>query len=105
MNKKFILISITVLAVAGVAWVGRAIYRAKKNIVTIDVYNVPLADVIKKLERQTWETILARADLQTKVTLQVKNGDYVRVSPTKPGTFKCWPDGLIERKLDIYGVS
>jgi len=73
MNKKFILISITVLAVAGVAWVGCAIYRAKKNIVTIDVYNVPLADVIKKLERQTWETILARADLQTKVTLKVKN--------------------------------
>lgn len=73
MNKKFLLIGVTVLVVAGVAWAGRAIYRAKKNIVTIDVYNAPLADVIKKLERQTWETILAPADIQTKVTFKVKN--------------------------------
>ena len=73
MNKRIILISVTVLAVAGVTWAGRAVYRAKKNIVTIDVYNVPLANVIKRLERQTWETILARSDIQTKVTLKVKN--------------------------------
>lgn len=73
MNKRILLISVTVLAVAGVAWAGRAIYRAKKNIVSIDVYNAPLADVIKQLERQTWETILARGDIQTKVTLKVKN--------------------------------
>lgn len=72
MNKKLVLIGV-VLAVAGAAWAGRAIYRAKKNIVTIDVYNAPLADVIKQLERQTWETILTRSDLQTKVTLKVKN--------------------------------
>ena len=39
------------------------------------------------------------------VTLQVKNGDYVRVSPTKPGTFKCWPNGIIERKLDMFGTQ
>lgn len=73
MNKRILLISATVLAVAGVAWAGRAIYRAKQNIVSIDVYNAPLAEVIKKLESQTWETILARADIQTKVTLKVKN--------------------------------
>jgi hypothetical protein len=24
------------------------------------------------------------------------------VSPTKPGTFKCWPDGIVTRKLDIF---
>jgi hypothetical protein len=73
MNMKRILIGLLVLAVVGAAWAGRAIYRAKKNIVSIDVYNAPLADVIKQLERQTRETILARADLQTKVTLKVKN--------------------------------
>jgi len=39
------------------------------------------------------------------VTMQIKNGDYVRVSPTKPGTFKCWPNGIVERKLDIFGTS
>ena len=73
MNKKLVLIGVSLLVVAGAAWAGRTIYRAKKNIVTIDVYNVPLADVIKQLERQTWETILARSNTQTKVTLKVKN--------------------------------
>jgi hypothetical protein len=36
------------------------------------------------------------------VTLQVQDGDYVRVSPKKAGTFKCWPNGIVERKLDIF---
>jgi hypothetical protein len=39
------------------------------------------------------------------VTMQVKNGNFVRVSPTKPGTFKCWNNGIITRMLDIYGTS
>ena len=39
------------------------------------------------------------------VTMQVKNGEYVRVSPTKAGTFKCWPNGIVDRKLDIFGAS
>src|SRR4051794_7294016 len=39
------------------------------------------------------------------VTMQVKSGDFVRVSPTKAGTFKCWPNGIITRKLDIFGTS
>lgn len=73
MNTKRILLSLMALAIIGGVWAGRVVYRAKKNIVTIDVYNVPLAEVIKQLERQTWETILARSDIQTKVTLKVKN--------------------------------
>ena len=39
------------------------------------------------------------------VTMQVKNGTFVRVSPTKPGTFKCWPNGIVTRKLDIFTSS
>jgi hypothetical protein len=39
------------------------------------------------------------------VTTQVKNGEYVRVSPTKPGTFKCWPNGIITEKYDIFTSS
>lgn len=73
MNKRILLISMTVLVVAGGAWIGRAIYRARKNIVSLDVYNAPLADVINQLERQTRETILTRGDIQSKVTLKVKN--------------------------------
>ena len=36
------------------------------------------------------------------VLLQVQDGEYVRVSPKKPGTFKCYPNGIVERKLDIF---
>jgi len=39
------------------------------------------------------------------VTSQVKNGTFVRVSPTKPGTFACSPKGRILRKLDIFTSS
>jgi hypothetical protein len=73
MNKKLLLFGATVLVVGAAAWAGRAIYRAKKNIVTLDVYNAPLADVIKQMERQTHETILAGKGLDAKVTLAVKN--------------------------------
>jgi hypothetical protein len=66
---------------------------------------------LNKINKFDADGMLAPIDLAGRtasncsVTLQVKDGEYVRVSPKKPGTFKCWPDGLIERKLDIYGVS
>ena len=37
------------------------------------------------------------------VTMQVKNGQFVRVNPTKAGTFDCPANGSIERKLDLLG--
>jgi hypothetical protein len=37
--------------------------------------------------------------------MQVKNGQFVRVSPTKPGTFKCWNNAIVTRILDIYGTG
>ncbi len=35
------------------------------------------------------------------VTMRVKNGTFVRVNPTKPGTYSCSPNNVIERKLDL----
>jgi hypothetical protein len=35
------------------------------------------------------------------VTMQVKNGAFVRVNPTKPGTYSCSPKNVISRKLDL----
>jgi len=35
------------------------------------------------------------------VTLQVKNGAFVRVNPVKPGSFSCSPKNVITRKLDL----
>jgi hypothetical protein len=64
---------------------------------------------LNKINKFDADGMLAPIDLAGRqisncsVTLQVKDGDYVRVSPTKPGTFKCWPNGIVERKLDIFG--
>src|SRR6266567_2128475 len=74
MNRKYLFISIAVILPAvGASWMGRSVYRARHNLVTIDVYNAPLATVIKQLERQTRETILIGKGLEAKVTLAVKN--------------------------------
>ena len=35
------------------------------------------------------------------VLTQVRNGTFVRVQPTKPGTFDCNPKYVITRKLDL----
>jgi hypothetical protein len=64
---------------------------------------------LNKIHKFDADGMLAPIDLAGRqisncsVTMQVKNGDYVRVSPTKPGTFKCWPNAIIDRKLDIFG--
>jgi hypothetical protein len=66
---------------------------------------------LNKINKFDADGMLAPIDLAGRqisncsVTLQVKDGDYVRVSPKKPGTFKCWPNGIIDRQLDIFGVS
>ena len=35
------------------------------------------------------------------VLMQVRNGRFVRVQPTKPGTFDCNPKYVITRRLDL----
>jgi len=73
MNKKFLIIGLAVVLAAGLSWAGRMFYRAHYNLVTIDVYNAPVASVIKQMERQTREKILSPKALDAKVTLTVKN--------------------------------
>jgi hypothetical protein len=36
------------------------------------------------------------------VLTQVRNGSFVRVQPTRPGTFDCSPKYVITRKLDLF---
>jgi hypothetical protein len=70
MKTNKVLIIGALLAVLG-TWVGRAAWRAHRQIVTIDVHNVPLAEVLQKIERQTWKKIYAEKALDGKITLQV----------------------------------
>ena len=39
------------------------------------------------------------------VLTQVRHGTFVRVQPTKPGTFDCNPKYVITRKLDLLTSS
>ena len=65
---------------------------------------------LNKINKFDADGMLAPIDLAGRqvsncsVTTQVKDGKFVRVSPTAVGTFKCWPNGIVERKLDIFGT-
>ncbi len=51
--------------------VGRAAWRAHQNLVTLDVHNMPVRDVVRKLRWQTWEKITVHKDLNARITLNV----------------------------------
>jgi hypothetical protein len=65
-------------------------------------------EALNKINKFDAEGMFAPIDLAGRqvsncsVTMQVKNGQFVRVSPTKVGTFKCWPNAIVTRKLDIF---
>jgi hypothetical protein len=68
-------------------------------------------EALNKIHKFDAEGMFAPIDLAGRgisncsATLQVKNGQFVRVSPTKVGTFKCWPNGIVTEKLDIFGTG
>ncbi|MDB6067170.1 MAG: hypothetical protein JWR26_3378 [Pedosphaera sp.] len=72
-RKQLILLIAGLVVAAGTAWLGRASYQAWHGLITLNVRNAPLADVIKSLERQTWSKIRYDSRLNTQVTLDVKN--------------------------------
>src|SRR5438132_2603909 len=66
----------TLLALAGcigLFYAGRAALRAHQDLVTLNVRNMQVRRVVKKIEWQTWETILLNKEVQGKVTLNVRN--------------------------------
>lgn len=60
-----------VLAAVALAWLGHRVYLARMNLVTLNVHDAEVRDVIKKCEWQTWETIVVNNDVKGKVTLNV----------------------------------
>src|SRR5262249_42270521 len=54
-------------------WFARAAWRAHHQIVTLHVRNMPLAQVLRQIERQTWKKIRAEKDLDARITLNVVN--------------------------------
>lgn len=64
--------SVAVLCVLlGMVAFGRAAWRAHRDLVSLDVQNEPVREVIGSLERQTWDTIYCDANLTSRITLKV----------------------------------
>ena len=61
------------VVLAALTWFGYLAWRASKNLVTLDVRDMPLRDVVRKIEWQTWELIITHKDVDGKVTMNVKN--------------------------------
>ena len=55
------------------AYGGRLAWRAHKNIVSLDVHNMPVRDVVRKLRWQTWESIVVNNNVDARVSLVVDN--------------------------------
>jgi hypothetical protein len=67
-TKAVLVVTVSAVTLYG-AW---AAYRAHQNLVTLDVRNMEVRQVVKKIEWQTWETILVHSNVQGKITLQVR---------------------------------
>src|SRR5688500_5604419 len=72
MKQPFYIGLVIFLVTAG-AWSGRVAWRAYKDLVTLHVRNMPLAEVTRRIERQTWEKIVPDTRLDAQITLNVKN--------------------------------
>lgn len=55
------------------AYAGRLAWRAHKNIVSLDVHNMAVREVIKKVGRQTWESIQVHNGIDGRITLHVED--------------------------------
>src|SRR5881628_603339 len=73
MKIKQVAFGIAAVLVVASIWVGRIAWCAHHNLVTLHVRNASLADVARKIERQTWEKIRVDHNLDAKITLDVKN--------------------------------
>jgi hypothetical protein len=71
MRTKYLLAGFGLLLVAAGCWVGRVAWRVKHQLVTLDVYEVALNDVLRKIEKQTWSKVRAEKSLDARITLRV----------------------------------
>ena len=72
-KTKYLWRGLGAVALAGGLWFGPAAWRAHQQIVTLHVRNAPLAEVLRKIERQTWKNIRAEKALDARITLNVVN--------------------------------
>jgi hypothetical protein len=71
--KKWIWIGLTAVLLGGGLWAGHLTWRARHDVVSLDVSNASLDQVINSLQRQTRETIVADTNLHAKISLHLRN--------------------------------
>ncbi len=73
MKTKYVLVGILIL-VAAALWAGRLAWHVHRQLVTLNVRNAPLPEVLRSIEKQTWKKIRAEKALaDVRVTLRVTN--------------------------------
>lgn len=73
MKTKLTWLAVAAVLALGTLWAARATSRAHRQIVTLDVREMPLNDVLKRVQHQTRQTIRAEKALDARITLHVKN--------------------------------
>lgn len=73
MKTKYLLLGIGVLLAGATLCGGRMAWRVNHQLVTLNVRNAPLTEVLRKVEWQTWKKIRAEKNLDARITLRVKN--------------------------------
>lgn len=58
---------------------GRAAWRARHDLVTLDLRNAPLAEAVRAIEHQTWERVAVDSQLNARVTIHVENAPLAHV--------------------------
>jgi len=70
-SRKTVWVAGLIVSVASL-YLGWLAYCAQRNLVTLNVRDMDVRDVVKKIERQTWESISVDKGVQGKVTLNVR---------------------------------
>ncbi len=70
--KRRIYIWGSLLTLIVLGWLGYMAWRAHQNLVTLDVRDADVRDVLRKCEWQTWETIVVHKAVKGKVTINVR---------------------------------
>jgi hypothetical protein len=71
MKTKSLLLSLGAFLTLGGIWVGRLAWRVHHQLVNLQVRNAPLVEVLRQVERQTWQKIRAEQNLDARITLNL----------------------------------
>jgi hypothetical protein len=79
MKARYIGIALATGVALGGIWVGRMVWRARHDRITLNMRNAPLAAVARAIEHQTWANILIDTKLNPRITIKVKDAPLSRV--------------------------